>query len=88
MVRRKLTGTLRARLMRAAPGRLAKSGQLQVVEGALEDQLRVDPDDAALRLRRAQSGLEPSDRPLFPFGEPPNVRELSAARPLLPLSCP
>jgi len=81
----------------AALGRLAKSGPLQVVEGALEDQLRVDPDDAALRLRRAQSGLEPANRPLSPFGEPPNVRELSGAdgpeqhlgrrRPLVPAPC-
>src|SRR6266849_10615173 len=63
----------------AALCRLAKAGQLQVVEGTFQDQLRVDRDDAALGLRGPQSGLEPSDRPLSPFGEPPNVRELSGA---------
>src|SRR5204863_6981041 len=63
----------------AALGRLAKAGQLHVVEGPFQDQLRVDRDDAALSLGGLQSSFEPSDRPLSPFGEPPNVRELSGA---------
>ena len=60
-------------------GRLAQARQLRAVERALEDQLRVDADDPALGLRGAEPGLEPLDRPLLAFGEPPNVRELSGA---------
>jgi len=53
--------------------------ELPGVECALEDQLRVDRDDPALGLGRAEPRLEPPDRPLLAFGDPPNVRELSGA---------
>src|SRR5262245_28264989 len=63
----------------AALGRLAEGRHLRLVETAVEDQLRLDGHDAPLRLRGLQSRLEPSNRPLAPFGEPPNVGELSGA---------
>src|SRR5207244_1999695 len=46
----------------AALGRLAKAGQLHVVEGSFQDQLRVDRDDAAFRSASAQRRFEPPQR--------------------------
>ena len=60
-------------------GRFAQAGELRAVEHALEDQLRLDADDAALGFRGSEPGFKPPDRPLSAFGEPPNIRELSGA---------
>jgi hypothetical protein len=62
-----------------ALGSLAKCGQLCVVEGALEDQLRVDGYEPTLRLGRSKSSRELPEGPLLSLGEPPNVGELSGA---------
>src|SRR5262245_45349462 len=63
----------------AVLGGRAKRDQPCVVERTVQDQLSIDRDEPALRLRRVESGREATENPLMSFGEPPNVGERSGA---------
>jgi len=56
---------------------LAQLRDLRIVERSGDDDLGVDAGDPSLSFGGAQARLESTEWPLLPFGEPPNVRQLS-----------